>query len=118
MRTELLDKLAGLLYFSSIIPLVPSLFPTVSSEFGLLLLTFFLVYSYFAMKRGKSIMGKQNASSGKDTKIKTAITIATGALGVIIAASFLVDSSSAVAELLGLSKLVVGASGLAGNIRA
>jgi len=110
VRTMLLDELAGVLYFSSLIPLILSIFAAVSRGFGVVLLSFFVVYSYFAMKRGRSIMEEDRGPSmPRRVKARILLMIVIGALGVIVSASFLVGSASTVAELFGLSKLVIGA---------
>ena len=102
-----LRELASVLYFSSLVPLILSIFEVLSGAAGLFLITSFAVFAYLSITRGKKLAVVGPESSGSFHKAVFLLVLA--AVGTIIGARFTVDSATNVAELLGVARLVIGA---------
>jgi len=104
---DVLRDLAGILYFSSIIPILMIFIPEVAVELGVLLLAFFMVYIYLSFRSAPA-----NARVAEKVGVGYNVIVSmvvVGGVGVVVSAYFLVESVEGLVLLTGLSELEVGA---------
>lgn len=109
-KSELSSIYFGL-FISSIIPIVLIFISATTWIVGLVLICIFIGYMY---QLSKVRMPEENsgiATAEEKGKLKRYITFTiAGALGVVISAYFLVESAVAIAQAVGLSQQVIGAT--------
>ncbi len=102
-----LRDFAGILYFSSLVPIIFSIFEVWSRVAGLVLITFFVIFSYLSVIKGQRLApseGKPSVKLRRDIMI-----LVLGAGGIVLGARFAVDSAASLADMLGVTRLVIGA---------
>jgi len=97
--------LAGILYFSSLIPIILSVFEILSKLAGAILMIFFLIFSYLSVKK-QDFTDREKAMPARLSDVAILII---GAIGMILGARFAVDSALSVANILTVVPLVIGA---------
>jgi len=97
--------LAGILYFSSLIPIILSVFEVLSKLAGAVLMIFFLTFSYLSIKK-RDFADREKA---QPAKLRDVAILIIGAIGTIVGAKFAVDSAISVANILTVVPLVIGA---------
>jgi len=109
-REELKSVYFGL-FISSIIPLSLLFIVQASWIIGLILIVVFVVYTYKLSKIRIPSENRNNVPEGEKMKLKRYVlfTLA-GIFGVIISASFLVESAVAIAEFAGVPRILIGAT--------
>ena len=98
------------LFISSIIPMILIYIKTATWIIGLVLITIFVVYMY---QLSKVRMPQENGEATQEEKNKLkryALLTIIGALGVVGSAYFLVESAVAIAQTVGISQTVIGAT--------
>ncbi|MEM3031508.1 MAG: hypothetical protein QW756_00450 [Nitrososphaerota archaeon] len=107
VQTKLLKDLAGILYFSSAIPIILVFIPQASVEIGIILILSFLIYIYLTFKESAEVQSqKMDVKTGYPLILLMALA---GASGTIYSATHLVEAAKRVVELAGISELEVGA---------
>lgn len=101
-----LRDLAGVLYFSSLIPIILSIFKVWSRIAGLILIAFFVLFSYLSIIKGQRLASSEKSSVKLRRDI---IIIAMGAVGIVVGARLAVDTAASLADLLGVTQLAIGA---------
>ncbi|MBI2937778.1 MAG: sodium:calcium antiporter [Thaumarchaeota archaeon] len=101
-----LRDLAGVLYFSSLIPIILSIFKVWSRIAGLVLIAFFVLFSYLSIIKGQRLASSEKSSVKLRRDI---IIIAMGAVGIVVGARLAVDTAASLADLLGVTQLAIGA---------
>jgi len=103
-----LEELSELLLFSSLIPLIltQSMFP--NELVGIALIGFFIFFAYFSVKR-KIVLVKKEHPRPELNKPHIALTLLLGVAGTFLGARFAVESATAVAQILGIPLVVIGA---------
>jgi cation:H+ antiporter len=98
------------LFVTSIIPLILIFISTATWIVGLVLLSIFFIYMY-QISKVRIPLEKDKIDIKEKTKLKryVALTI-TAALGVVISAYFLVESAVHIAQTIGLSQQIIGAT--------
>lgn len=98
------------LFISSIVPMILIYIATATWFVGLILLMIFGGYMYSLSKvRMPSANGEVPPDEKKKLKKYVIFTI-TGALGVVVSANFLVNSAIGIAESVGISQTIIGAT--------
>ncbi len=98
------------LFISSIVPMILIYISTATWFVGLILLMIFAGYMYILSKvRMPSENGEVPPEEKKKLKKYVAFAI-TGALGVVVSANFLVNSAIGIAESVGISQTIIGAT--------
>ncbi len=109
-KSELSNIYFGL-FVSSVIPIVLVFVSNATWIVGLVLISVFLGYMYQISKvRMPSENGESVAQAEKNKLKRYAIYTFAGALGVVLSAYFLVESAVHIAQMLGLSEQVIGAT--------
>lgn len=99
------------LFISSIIPIVLIFISTATWAVGLVLIGIFIGYMYQLSRVRMPEEGNQVVSNEEKLKLKKYLLLTVGgALGVVVSAYFLVESAVAIAESIGLSQQVIGAT--------
>lgn len=99
------------LFISSIIPIVLIFISTATWAVGLVLIGIFIGYMYQLSKVRLPEEGNEIISIEEKLRLKRYLLMTIGgALGVVISAYFLVESAVVIAEAVGLSQQVIGAT--------
>ena len=108
------EEFSGLyfaLFIASFIPLSLLYIAHASRMVGLILLVIFLTYTYHLSKRKVPTDGTEEHVRTEANKLKRYILLAlAGATGVIASTYFIVDSASNIAEMIGVPKILMGAT--------
>jgi len=109
-KSELSSIYFGL-FISSIIPIVLIYIANATWAVGLVLIGIFIGYMYQLTKVRMPSENGDIVTKEEKRKLKRYVTFTvTGALGVVISAYFLVESAVSIAQTLGLSQQVIGAT--------
>lgn len=102
-----LRDLAGVLYFSSLIPIIFSIFQVWSRIAGLVLITFFVLFSYLSIIKGQRLVSSERKPSVKLSR--DILILVMSAVGIAVGARLAVDTAASLADLLGVTQLAIGA---------
>lgn len=103
-----LEELSELLLVSSLIPLILTQSMFLNELVGVALVGFFIFFAYFSAKRKIVLMIKAHRRP-KLNKPRIISTLLLGVAGTFLGARFAVESATAVAQILGIPLVVIGA---------
>jgi cation:H+ antiporter len=106
-KQEIGDLYFGL-FLASIIPLSLLFVGSASFLIGFALLSLFF-YNLYKLSKKRNVKEQSGLIERKNIRKYILLTIA-GAIGVVVAAYFIVESSSYIASILGVPKVVIGAT--------
>jgi len=106
-REELLNLYFGL-FVASVVPLILIYMGFANGLVGIFLLAVFLVYTYQLLAR-KDVRERQLSKTEpkSDTRKSTFLAILSGIV-IVVAAYFMVDSASAIAEYVHINRVIIG----------
>jgi cation:H+ antiporter len=109
MKREEIGSLYFGIFVASIIPLILLYIGFAHQYMGIILLTIFFVYLY---QLSKTRTTKEEGTLGNDKQRLHRYSLLTllGAVGVVIASFFIVDSASFIAQGIGIPRIVIGAT--------
>jgi len=102
------EELSEILLLSSLVPLVLTQFMFLNELTGIAMLSIFLFFAYFSTKR-KVVLVKRDYPRPKLNKPQIISTLLLGAVGTVLGAKFAVESATAVAQILQVPLVVIGA---------
>jgi len=119
IKKKMLKDISTILFLTSLV-LILLLAMTFASQFiGLILLSIFLAFVYFSVKKkhtvpvGRAEIPIKDYGTRARALIKTIIVFVVGIGGVFLSSRLIVDSASNIALSLGIAEAVIGASAVA-----
>jgi cation:H+ antiporter len=103
-----MKDLSAILFLSSLIPLLLLITSLHSRITGLILIFVFAIFCYFSASR--KITFKEFVEKRRKIKLSLALTLAFGLLLLFLSSRFVVDSAVRIANFLGVSESVIGAT--------
>ena len=111
MEKHEMESLFFGLLISSVVPLYLVYREYASTSIGIILLTIYIIYNIYLSRIGVSIEGLGGRSLIKRKKFgREFLRFISGIVIVVVCANFIVNSASNIAEFLGVSKMIIGAT--------